>query len=107
MGDPQARSSVWQQRLDLFRDIEAALNEDPAGEKGHALARRWMEQLEEASAGDAEVRAGLLKSWADRRNWTAILRWNMEVMVMMNSERFDRSADFLDARLCRAALMPQ
>ena len=103
MGDPQARSSVWQARLDLFRDIEAALNEDPAGENGQALARRWLVQLENASAGDAEVRAGLLNSWADRRNWTAVLRWNMEGMVMMNRERFDRAADFLDDA-CRAAV---
>jgi hypothetical protein len=103
MADPQARSSTWQERLDLFRDIEAALHEDPAGEKGQALARRWLEQTEKASAGDAEVKAGLLNSWADRRNWTATLRWNMEGMVMMSSERFDSAADFLD-EACRAAV---
>ena len=103
MKDPQARSSGWQERIDLFRDIEAALNEDPAGEMGQALAHRWLTQVEAASGGDPEVKAGLLNSWADRRNWTAILRWNMEGMVMMNTERFDRAADFLDAA-CRAAV---
>jgi hypothetical protein len=103
MQDPQARTATWQERLDLFRDIEAALDEDPAGEKGRALARRWMAQLDEASAGDPEVKAGLLNSWADRQNWSAILRWNMEGMVMMNTERFDRAADFLD-QACRASV---
>jgi len=103
LNDPQSRASSWQERLDLFRDIEAALGEDPAGETGQALARRWLAQLEKASAGDAEVKAGLVNSWADRRNWTATLRWNMEGMVMMNQERFDRAADFLD-EACRAAV---
>jgi hypothetical protein len=103
MADPQVRSSAWQARLDLFHDIEAALGEDPAGETGQALARRWLAQVEQASAGDVEVRAGLVNSWADRRNWTATLRWNMEGMVMMNTERFDRVADFLD-QACHAAV---
>jgi hypothetical protein len=103
MNDPQLRASLWQERLDLFQDIEAALHEDPAGEKGQTIARRWLAQVEQASGGDPEIKAGLLNSWAGRRNWTATLRWNMEGIVMMNTERFDRAADFLD-EACRAAV---
>jgi DNA-binding transcriptional MerR regulator len=103
MEDPQARSAAWQERLDLFNDVEAALGQDPTGETGQALARRWLAQVETASGGDPELRAGLLSTWADRANWAATLRWNMEGMVMMNTERFDRVADFLD-QACRAAV---
>ena len=41
-----------QRWVDLFRDVEAALVEDPAGEKAQALAARWAELKR-----DAEVQA--------------------------------------------------
>jgi DNA-binding transcriptional MerR regulator len=41
-----------QRWVDLFRDVEAALAEDPAGEKAQALAARWAELKR-----DAEVQA--------------------------------------------------
>ncbi len=59
--------------------------------------------MESASGGDAGVKAGLMESWADRRNWTATLRWQMEGMVMMTGERFDRAAEFLE-EACRATV---
>jgi MerR family transcriptional regulator, thiopeptide resistance regulator len=103
LADTMARSSFWQERLDLFCDLEASLGEDPAGAKGQALAARWQGQLAKESDGDPEVKAGLMNAWADRRNWTATVRWYMEGLAMMNSERFERAADFLDAA-CRAAV---
>jgi DNA-binding transcriptional MerR regulator len=104
--DPERVSFRWQAKVDLFRDIEAALAEDPAGESGQALARRWMAQWEDASSGDPEIKAGLMKSWADRRNWPATLRWQTEAIVMMTAERFDKAADFLDQALAAAPQMP-
>jgi hypothetical protein len=92
-------SRSWQAHVDLFRDIEAALNEYPAGEKGQALARRWIAQLEDESSGDAEIKAALMKAWADRQNWPATLRWHTEGIVMMTGERFDKAADFIDKAL--------
>ena len=103
IADTAARSAFWQERLDLFHDIEAALGEDPSGEKGRALASRWMAQLDGESAGDPEVKAGLLNCWANRRSWSATVRWYMEGLAMMNTQRFDRAADFLD-QACRAAV---
>jgi MerR family transcriptional regulator, thiopeptide resistance regulator len=41
----------------------------PASETAQALARRWVLQAEEASGGDAEIRAGAIKAWKDHRNW--------------------------------------
>ncbi|HEV3333149.1 MAG TPA: MerR family transcriptional regulator [Bryobacteraceae bacterium] len=90
------RSAQWQARVDFFRDVESSLEEDPAGEKGRSLAMRWIRQLDEASAGDPDVKAGLMKSWADRRNWSATVRWREEGISMMTTERFEKAADFLD-----------
>lgn len=103
--DPAEKSAFWQARLDLFHEIESSLSKDPAGEKGREFALRWMAQMEEESGGDPEVKAGLLKCWADRRNWSATVRWYMEGLAMMNTERFERAADFLDE--ARLAAMPQ
>jgi DNA-binding transcriptional MerR regulator len=89
-------SFSWQARVDLFRDIEAALGEDPSGEKAQALGARWTAQTDRASGGDPGVKAGLMKAWADRRNWTAPLRWQAEALYMMVYERFEKAADFID-----------
>ena len=96
IADPAARSAMWQARIDLFRDLERALGGDPAGELAQDLVQRWLAQLEAESGGDSEVKAGLLKSWQERRNWSAVVRWHMEGMAMMDSEHFDRAADFLE-----------
>jgi DNA-binding transcriptional MerR regulator len=100
--DPATVSRVsrfWQARVDLFRDVEAAENEDPTGERGHALAQRWIAQLEDESSGDAEIKVGLMKAWADRQNWPSTLRWHTEGIFMMTGERFDKAADFIDKAL--------
>jgi len=97
--DPEKVTVRWQAKVDLFRDIEAAWSEDPAGEKGQTLARRWMAQWEDGSSGDLEIQEGLIRVWADRRHWPAILRWQTEALVMMTAERFDKAADFLDRAL--------
>jgi len=64
----------WQERVsrewtELFRDVEAALGEDPAGEAVQALAARWKKLIEEFTGGDGEVTAGAAKVWPDRPNW--------------------------------------
>jgi TipAS antibiotic-recognition domain len=62
-------SAQWQARVDLFRDIEAALGEDPGGEKAQELAARWQAQIEEASGGDPEIKLGLLAGWSPPIFW--------------------------------------
>jgi hypothetical protein len=95
-------TAIWQARVDLFRDVEAAAGEDPAGQKGQALAQRWAEHLKAASEGDPEILAGMLNMWADRPNWSTLVRYSAEGMSMMAGERFDRVMDFLDAALLHA-----
>ncbi|HEY6340570.1 MAG TPA: DinB family protein [Bryobacteraceae bacterium] len=89
-------SAQWQARVDLFREIEAALSEDPAGEKAQVFAARWQAQIENASGGDPEIKLGLLAGWSRRREWPASLRWQVEGLHLMSFERFEKAADFLD-----------
>jgi len=59
------------------------------------------------SGGDASVKLGLMKCWADRRNWSPVLRWMEEGVHMMSAERFDQVGDFLDrAAQLSSALRP-
>ncbi|MBV8845709.1 MAG: MerR family transcriptional regulator [Bryobacterales bacterium] len=89
-------SAQWQARVDLFRDTEAALDEDPAGERAQELVARWNAQLDTNSGGDPEIRAGLLAGWSRRKEWPASVRWQVEALHMMSFDRFERAADFLD-----------
>jgi len=87
---------TWQARVDLFRAVEAALGEGPAGEPARRLVEQWKALFDTDSRGDAGVKAGFLRCWADRRNWSAVVRWLEEGVHMMSGERFERVADFLD-----------
>jgi DNA-binding transcriptional MerR regulator len=100
---PEEVSRSWQARVDLFRDVESSLGEDPAGGRAQALVRRWMAQMDQRSAGDPGVKTGLMKMWADRQHWSATLRWGMVGLSMMSDERFDKAADFIDAAVAADA----
>jgi MerR family transcriptional regulator, thiopeptide resistance regulator len=100
---PEEVSRVWQARVDLFRDVESALGQDPAGEPAQALAARWRAQMDNTSGGDPGVKAGLMTQWADRQRWSATLRWQMVGLTMMSDERFDKAADFIDAAVAADA----
>jgi DNA-binding transcriptional MerR regulator/uncharacterized damage-inducible protein DinB len=89
-------SRMWQARVDLFHDIEKALDEDPTGEIAQALVARWRAQLDETSGGDSEIKAALLRGWTNRDHWPASMRWQVEGLHMMSFERFEKAADFLD-----------
>jgi hypothetical protein len=100
--DPAQFSVMWQSRVDLFREVESSLREDPASEKAKAIALRWTAHIDAASGGDPGVKAGLIKTWADRRNWTATLRWLEVGLCMMTGEQFDAAAEFIDKALASA-----
>lgn len=67
--DPSQQEQVTQAWTELFRDIGAALDEDPASPKVQALAARWKSLVEGFTGGDPAVSAGLGKVWADQGNW--------------------------------------
>jgi DNA-binding transcriptional MerR regulator len=97
--DPEDYSRMWQARVDLFRDVEAALDEEPSSERAQALGQRWTSLMLELSGHDREVMDGLIAAWADRPHWPATLRWQIEGLYMLSAERFARAAAFIDAAL--------
>jgi MerR family transcriptional regulator, thiopeptide resistance regulator len=63
---------------DLFRDVEAALGQDPAGAKAQALSARWKKLVEGFTGGDQQITAGLAKMYQDRPNWPASMQQRIE-----------------------------
>jgi DNA-binding transcriptional MerR regulator len=55
----------------LIADVDASLGEDPAGERGQALAARWTALINAFTGGDPGIRKNLQKLYADRANWPA------------------------------------
>jgi DNA-binding transcriptional MerR regulator len=67
-------SAEWRS---LYRDVEAALSDDPSAGTAQSLAIRWMQLVESESGGDAEARAGMFAAWRDRHYWPLILEDRM------------------------------
>jgi MerR family transcriptional regulator, thiopeptide resistance regulator len=66
---PEKQAEASKAWADLMADVEAALGEDPAGEKAQALVARWRTLVQGFTGGDPEVSAGLRKLYADQTNW--------------------------------------
>ena len=71
MWSPELQEQATRQWNELFRDVEAALGEDPAGPKAQALAARWRKLVEGFTGGDPEIQKGLNALYADQKNWPA------------------------------------
>ena len=62
---PEMQAEMTRQWTELFREVEAALDEDPAGEKAQALAGRWGALIRAFTGADPEVTKGLNNVWKD------------------------------------------
>src|SRR5581483_10057562 len=71
---PELQAQCEKDWADLFRDVEANLDQDPAGETAQALAARWMKLVEGFTGGDPAVTESLKTFYADRTNWPADLQ---------------------------------
>ena len=60
---PEMQAETTQKWNDLFRDVEGALDEDPAGEKAQALAGRWGALILAFTGADPGVTRGLNNVW--------------------------------------------
>jgi DNA-binding transcriptional MerR regulator len=89
---PELQEKVTQQWNDLFRDIEAALGEDPAGEKAQALAARWKELVAGFTVGDRGIAEGLNRLYADQQNWPAAVQEQMRPFLRKEVWDFIRQA---------------
>ena len=58
---PEMQEQVTKQWTELFREVEASLDEDPASAKAQALAARWVALIQGFTVGDPEVQEGLNK----------------------------------------------
>lgn len=74
---PELQERISQQWTDLFRDVEAALGEDPAGQTAQALAQRWQTLVEAFTGADPGVTSGLKQLYADRPNWPSEFQQQM------------------------------
>jgi hypothetical protein len=72
--DPAVRSKGERDWAQLIAEVEGALGEDPAGERGQALAARWSELIKAFTGGDPGIRSGLQNLYADRANWPATMK---------------------------------
>jgi MerR family transcriptional regulator, thiopeptide resistance regulator len=64
--DRKKNAQAWRQ---VFAEIEADIDLDPASEQAQALTRRWLQLAEIAHGGNEAVRAGNIEAWNDRPNW--------------------------------------
>jgi DNA-binding transcriptional MerR regulator len=68
---PELQERVSRQWNELIADVEAALGEEPAGQKAQALAARWNGLVHEFTGGDKDIERSAGNMWADRANWPA------------------------------------
>jgi|SRR5579862_6645361 len=66
---PELQTRTEKEWVDLIRDVEAALSEDPAGEVAQSLAARWTKLVEAFTGGDPQIAASVKSLYADRANW--------------------------------------
>jgi MerR family transcriptional regulator, thiopeptide resistance regulator len=62
----EKNKQAWQQ---VFAEIEAAIDLDPASDAAQALTKRWLKLAETAHGGNEALRTGGAEAWKDRHNW--------------------------------------
>lgn len=70
-GEAEQGTRDW---ADLIKEVEASLDEDPAGEKAQSLAARWLGLIEAFTKGDPGLSDSLKNLYADRDNWPATFK---------------------------------
>ncbi len=66
---PELQAKAEQDWRELFADVEAAMDQDPASEHAQQLGRRWKELVGAFTGGNSEVAQGMNRLYADRPNW--------------------------------------
>lgn len=75
---PAMQEETTKKWNDLFRDVEAALGEDPAGAKAQALAARWGALILDFTGGDPDITKGLNAVWKDPSGLPKATQQNMK-----------------------------
>ena len=66
--NPELQAQAERDWAELIRDVEGALDEDPASERAQALAARWTALIERFTGGDPGIAESLKNLYADRSN---------------------------------------
>lgn len=74
---PELQEEVSKQWTELFSDVRAALDQDPASARAQELAGRWKTLVERFTGGDASITQGLNRLYQDRENWPASAKQQM------------------------------
>jgi DNA-binding transcriptional MerR regulator len=74
---PEDQARVQAEWTQLFREVEAVLDDDPAGETAQALGKRWKALVGQFTGGNPAVAKGLNRMYADRPNWPAEAKGQM------------------------------
>lgn len=76
---PELQAKAQQDWLDLFRDVEDALekNLEPSSETAQAMGQRWKALVGAFTGGNPQVAEGLNRVYADRPNWPEAAQQHM------------------------------
>ncbi len=67
---PEMQAETQRKWQELIAEVEdAATNEDPGSPRARELASRWQALIRGFTMDDPEIKAGLQKLYADKKNW--------------------------------------
>jgi DNA-binding transcriptional MerR regulator len=89
---PEMQAETTKKWNDLFRDVEAALGEDPASAKAQALAARWAALIQGFTQGDPEISKGLNNVWKNPSGLPAETQANMKPYINPKVHEFIQKA---------------
>jgi len=72
--DVASRQQTGRAWIELFRDVDASLDEHPASKAAQELATRWMKLVEKSTGDDPGIKAGAHKAWQNRQAWPESLQ---------------------------------
>jgi hypothetical protein len=106
---PQTLEDYQQKWKQLFLEVEAGLDLDPASAAAQLLARRWVLLAEVVSEGDSGIKAGAINAWKDHRNWplaeqdALFARWGLDSSNHRNASmlRVEKVAKFIGQAIGR------
>ena len=96
--NPELQRKAEQDWSDLYRDVRAALNEDPAGDVAQTLLKRRDDLVGQFTMGDRDVTAGLNRMYEDQANWPANFKEQMKPYVDPDVHAFFERAEAARSR---------
>ncbi len=90
---PARAGESW---IAFFRDVAAALDEDPAGARASALVARHRALVAESAPGDPDAQNAAMLAWAGRHTWPAGMRRDVASLYLLSEDTWDKVVDFIE-----------